>query len=120
MIWKERVQRILEQAKQQPTEEELAILHRGVLFESLIRSESWKLILDFLEQLDEEALKQVRGSKSTDPVVALALQTRLQERAHVLNELQHFVLGTIEQRNNILKEQNKEEEYGNGNGASAA
>lgn len=90
-------------------EEESKILLRGEAFESLISTVAWKEILDFLEQLDDEALAAIRGNKSSDPKVAAALQTKLQERGYVLNELQHFVVGAVEQRRAMLEEQTEEQ-----------
>ncbi len=82
------------------------MLLRGEAFESLVGTVAWREILDFLETLDDEALRAVRGNKSSDPRVGQYLQTKLQERGYVLNELQHFVLGSIEERKKLLEEEN--------------
>lgn len=81
------------------------------MFESFIRGEGWKLLLDFFEERDENALSAVLKNKSSDPLVALTFQIRLQERREALNDMQHHVLGSIQQKNDILTQNKNEEEY---------
>lgn len=104
---------VLNPKSQKPTpssEEDNQVLLRGEAFEHMVQTVAWREILDFLEQLDEEAVAQVIGNKSSDPQVAQVFQLRLQERRYALEGLQHFVLGSIEQRKAILKQQEEEKE----------
>ena len=94
----------------QLSEDDRTVILRGEAFESLLGTIAWKEILDFLTEHDEEAVSCVVGNKSSDPEVALHFQRILQQRRYVLEHLQHFVLGSIEQKRRLLKSNNEEEE----------
>lgn len=91
-----------------PSDEEERFVHRGEVFEALVGSEAWRLVLDYLEKLADESLTALRTDKKHEPLNSLALQLRWQERELVLKMLQEEVLVTIEQKKLI---RSSEEEW---------
>jgi len=94
-----------------PSDEEERFFHRGEVFESLVKSEAWRLVLDYLEKLADESLTAIRADRKHEPLNSMALQLRWQERELVLKMLQEEILSTIEQKKQIFESRSSEEEW---------
>ena len=93
-----------------PDEEEL--LKRGKTCEEFIQQPMWLEIEKFANLVVEEALEQMRGNQSSDPVVAKHYQNVWRERESFRDRLILFVKGPIRAKKELLIQIEEEKQYG--------
>lgn len=96
--------------KTQPTDDEGQILREGDAFHTLVQSEAWPLLLDFLEKLSDESLGKLKRMRRWNPWACQTAIIRFQEREELLEKLQVHVLQAISVRDGLNESKREEEE----------
>lgn len=103
-IWNKRTR------QKQEAEERRDLFAKAEAFEQMVNTLGWKYVLDFLETKDDEALAALSTVNKDDPWACQSAIIRRDEALAVLNQLQEHVIGTIQQKNKLLEEENEEKE----------
>lgn len=93
-----------------PDEEEL--IKKGTACEEFIQQPIWKEVEQYMNLLVEDALHQMRGNRSSNPMVAHRFKLIWQEREALRDRLILLVKGPIKARKDLLIQIEEERQYG--------
>ena|ERR1700690_1081269 len=95
------------------TKEEQEFLKLGTSREEFIQNPTWLDLEKYVNDVVEEALDQMRGNKSSNPVVAHRFKLVWQEREAFRDRLILFVKGPIRAKKDLLNQIEEEKKlYG--------
>jgi hypothetical protein len=95
------------------TDDQQEMLERGKLHEDFILNPLWREIEEYLTVVVEEALDQMRGNQSHEPMIAYRMKLVWQEREAFRDKLILYVKGPIRAKLELLKQIEEEREtYG--------
>lgn len=82
---------------------DISLLRRGRAYEVLVKSEAWKLLLDWLDNRTDAALTAHKLNLSTEPLVMLAFKNRWKDSNEVFVEFQKHVYGVIDAKRTLVQ-----------------